>query len=105
MTSSAYRWVTSTFLLLFTLGGAEVAHAQIKDFDVPAQSATTGIPQFGRQAGIQILVAEKLVHGKRTAAVKGSLSIEKALGMLLEGTGLVELSNDGHTVNPYHNVR
>jgi iron complex outermembrane recepter protein len=100
MTSSAYRWVTSTFifLLLFTLGGAGVAHAQIKDFDVPAQSATTGIPQFGRQAGIQILVAEKLVHGKRTAAVKGSLSIEKALAMLLEGTGLIELSNDGHTL-------
>jgi iron complex outermembrane recepter protein len=71
--------------------------AQPKDFNVPAQSATTGIPEFARQAGIQILVSETLVHGKRTAAVTGSHSIEEALEVLLKGTGLIATSRDGVT--------
>jgi iron complex outermembrane recepter protein len=74
-----------------------LAQAQPKDFNVPAQSATTGIPEFARQAGIQILVSETLVHGKRTAAVTGSHSIEEALGVLLKGTGLIATSRDGVT--------
>src|ERR1700679_984043 len=73
------------------------AQAQPKNFNVPAQSATTGIPEFSRQAGIQILVSETLVHGKRTAAVTGSHSIEEALGVLLKGTGLIATSRDGVT--------
>jgi iron complex outermembrane recepter protein len=73
------------------------AQAQPKNFNVPAQSATTGIPEFARQAGIQILVSETLVHGKRTAAVTGSHSIEEALGVLLKGTGLIATSRDGVT--------
>src|SRR5580692_5347544 len=74
-----------------------LAQAQRKDFNVPAQSATTGIPEFARQAGIQILVSETLVHGKRTAAVTGSHSIEEALEVLLKGTGLIATSRDGVT--------
>jgi iron complex outermembrane recepter protein len=74
-----------------------LAQAQPKDFNVPAQSATTGIPEFARQAGIQILVSETLVHGKRTAAVTGSHSIEEALEVLLKGTGLIATSRDGVT--------
>src|SRR5580692_9473908 len=74
-----------------------LAQAQRKDFNVPAQSATTGIPEFARQAGIQILVSETLVRGKRTAAVTGSLSVAKALAILLAGTGLTANSKDGAT--------
>jgi iron complex outermembrane recepter protein len=73
------------------------AQAPTKDFNVPAQSATTGIPQFARQAGIQILVAESLVRGKKVAAVTGSHSIVDALSILLQGTGLSATSEDGVT--------
>jgi iron complex outermembrane receptor protein len=60
------------FVVLLALAGIRPAYSQTKDFDVPAQSATTGIPEFARQAGIQILVSEPLVRGKRVAAVTGS---------------------------------
>src|ERR1700679_1818515 len=73
------------------------AQAQPKNFNVPAQSATTGIPEFARQAGIQILVSEPLVRGKRIAAVTGSHSVDEALTILLQGTGLTATSSDGAT--------
>jgi iron complex outermembrane receptor protein len=99
MTRKAIRWTTSVsfYLVLLVLAGVQSAQAQTKEFNVPAQSATTGIPEFARQAGIQILVSETLVRGKRTAAVTGPLSVEKALTILLQGTGLTANSKDGTT--------
>jgi iron complex outermembrane receptor protein len=99
MISNALRWAASTSLclVLVVLAGVQSAEAQTKDFNVPAQSATTGIPEFARQAGIQILVSETLVRGKRTAAVTGALPVAKALAILLAGTGLTANSKDGAT--------
>jgi iron complex outermembrane recepter protein len=99
MTGIANRWAThaSVLLILLALSGLEPAHAQTRDFNVPSQSATTGIPEFARQAGIQILVSEPLVRGKRIATVTGSHSVEEGLAMLLRGTGLVGTSKDGAT--------
>jgi len=79
------------------LANIQPGHAQSKEYNVPAQSATTGIPEFARQAGIQILVAESLVRGKGVSAVTGSHSVEEALSILLEGTGLSATSKDGTT--------
>jgi len=99
MTRTVYRWTTSGVILsaLLSFAGIQPAHAQTKDFNVAAQSATTGIPEFARQAGIQILVSEPLVRGKRVAAVTGSHSVEEALAILLKGTGLAATSKDGAT--------
>ena len=99
MTRTAYRSATSGLILsaLLSFAGTQAAHAQTKDFNIAAQSATTGIPEFARQAGIQILASEPLVRGKRVAAVTGSHSVEEALAILLKGTGLVATSKDGAT--------
>jgi len=99
MTARTLRWAasTSTFVCLLAIAGIHSAQAQVKDFNVPAQSATTGIPEFARQAGIQILVSEKLVRGKQTGVVTGSHSVGDALAILLKGTGLVATSKDGAT--------
>ena len=99
MTRAVLRWSTGTCLMLALLGLASLqrAQAQAKTFNVPAQPATTGIPEFARQAGIQILVSEPLVRGKRIAAVTGSHSVDEALIILLQGTGLTATSNDGAT--------
>src|SRR6266446_1584202 len=99
MTRTAYRSTTSGLILsaLLAFAGIQPARAQTKDFNVPAQSATTGIPEFARQAGIQILVSEPLVRGKRIAAVTGSHSVEEALAILLKDTGLSATSKDGAT--------
>ncbi len=97
--TQALRWATSIFVIVILAGLASIqaAQAQTKDFNVPAQSATTGIPEFARQAGIQILVSEPLVHGKHVAAVTGSHTVEDALRQLLKGTGLIATSKDGAT--------
>jgi iron complex outermembrane recepter protein len=99
MTRKVIRWTTSVSFcfVLLVLAGVQSAQAQTKEFNVPAQSATSGIPEFARQAGIQILVSETLVRGKKTAAVTGVLPVEKALTMLLQGTGLTATSKDGAT--------
>jgi iron complex outermembrane recepter protein len=97
--SKTFRWLNCSLMLvvIFGIAGTQRVHASTRDFNVPAQSATTGIPEFARQAGIQILVAERLVRGKQTAAVTGSFAIESALAILLQGTGLSATSKDGIT--------
>jgi iron complex outermembrane recepter protein len=101
MTGKTRCWATRTFIslvgILLALASIQPAQAQAKDFAVPAQSATTGIPEFARQAGIQILVSEPLVRGKQISAVSGSHSVKEGLAILLKGTGLVATSKDGTT--------
>jgi iron complex outermembrane receptor protein len=87
----------AALVVLFAFSGFQRAQAQIREFNVPAQSAITGIPEFARQAGIQILVSEPLVRGKRIAAVAGSHSVDEALAILLKGTGLIATTQDGTT--------
>jgi iron complex outermembrane receptor protein len=77
---------------------AGTAFAQAMPFRIDAQPAATGIPQFARQAGVQILIQSDAAQGKRTAPVQGALSVPEALDRLLAGTGLVVVSNDGKTI-------
>jgi iron complex outermembrane recepter protein len=74
---------------------ATPAMAQARTFKVAAQPASRGIPDFAKQAGIQILASGDVVKGKRTKAVKGSYSVEEGLRILLQGTGLVASSGNG----------
>lgn len=67
-------------------------------FNVPQQSAATGILEFARQADIQILVSEKVLTGRQTSTVSGGFSVEEGLSRLLAGTGLAVASTDGKTV-------
>jgi outer membrane receptor protein involved in Fe transport len=65
------------------------ALAQSKNFDIPAQSAQSGVTAFARQADVQIIAARRDTKDKRTNAVRGTMTVERALDTLLEGTGLV----------------
>nr|WP_246623846.1 TonB-dependent receptor [Sphingomonas colocasiae] len=65
------------------------AVAQLRNFDVPAQEAGRGVAALARQADAQILISGRDARGKRTQAVKGSMTIEQALDRLLRGSGLV----------------
>lgn len=58
---------------------ATPALAQTKTFDVPAQSAATGIPELATQADVQILVSEEAVRGKSIRAIKGAMTIDQAV--------------------------
>jgi outer membrane receptor protein involved in Fe transport len=78
--------------------GAAVAQDEQKSFDVAPQPASSGIPEFAREANIQILVSEDDVAGKSTNAVHGTLNVHDAIGQLLAGTGISITSDDGHTI-------
>ena len=75
--------------LFVALGTAPALHAQERRFDVAAQPAASGVRQFARQAGIQVIVAGDEAAPRSTNRVEGSLGVRAALDVLLEGTGLV----------------
>ncbi len=74
------------------LVSAEV-QAQTRKFDIAAQSAGTGIPQFGKQADLQILAPQGVVQGKRVNAVRGAFTVSEGLSQLLRGGDLTVVSN------------
>jgi outer membrane receptor protein involved in Fe transport len=74
---------------------ASPAQAQTRTFNVPAQAAAQGIPEFARQAGVQVLASGNVVTGRKTNAVIGSYSVEEGLRILLQGTGLAPGRSDG----------
>ncbi len=74
---------------------ALAAHAQSRNFDVSAQEAASGVREFARQAGIQMIVAGRAAEGRITNEVHGDLDMRAALDRLLSGTGLVVRSFDG----------
>ncbi|HMN55540.1 MAG TPA: STN domain-containing protein, partial [Sphingopyxis sp.] len=76
---------------------ASPAMAQSKSFNVPAQSALTGIPELARQADVQILVAESAARGRSIKPVRGTMTVDQALRRALSGTGLRVSSSDGRT--------
>jgi iron complex outermembrane recepter protein len=78
--------------------GAAYAQDQIKAFDVPAQLATTSIPEFAHEANIQILVPEDAVRGKRTNALHGNFSVRDALSRLLAGIGVTVAADNGRMI-------
>ncbi|MBB5708412.1 outer membrane receptor protein involved in Fe transport [Sphingopyxis panaciterrulae] len=76
---------------------ATPAMAQTKSFNVPAQSAATGIPALAEQADIQILVSEDAVRGKSIRAIKGSMTVDQAVRRAAADAGLRIVSSDGRT--------
>src|SRR5271155_4124636 len=74
------------------------AWAQTRSFDVPSENAVDSIPEFARQAGIQIVAPADQLEGVRTPAVKGSLELHAALADLLKGTNFEIASDDGQTI-------
>jgi len=86
-------------LSLSALFAGMPAYCQTVQFDLPAQDAATGIPEFARQAGLQIIAPADELRGIRTHQVTGSMDTHMALRLLLNGTGLVIVSDDGRTIS------
>jgi iron complex outermembrane recepter protein len=56
--------------------------------DIPAQSLSTALTQFGRDTGTEIVFTPEAVDHKISTAIKGDFAKEKALALMLAGTGL-----------------
>jgi len=74
---------------------ATAAVAQERAFDVPAQSAETAVPLFARQAGVQVLATQDALRGQTLQAVRGVMTVEQALRLMLAGSRLTVSRNDG----------
>jgi len=85
--------------VLLGLNPMGFALAQSVSFNIPAQEAATAIAEFARQARLQIIAPADKLKGVRTQAIVGTLEIHAALEQLLNGTGLVVASDDGHTIS------
>src|ERR1700677_2529819 len=75
------------------------ANAETAQFDVPEQDAITAIPEFARQANLQIIAPAEKLKGIKTHTVHGTLDTRAALKQLLDGTGITIASDDGHIVS------
>ena len=75
------------------------AYAQVMTFNVPEQDATTAIPEFARQANLEIVAPADSLRGIRTRTIRGAIDVRAALRQLLDGTGLKVASDDGHTIS------
>jgi TonB-dependent receptor len=79
---------------------AGTSHAQelSRSFNIPAGVATDSIPEFARQAGINILASADILGGVTTNALVGEFVISEAVDRLLMCTNLVGRVNSGGTV-------
>jgi iron complex outermembrane recepter protein len=93
------RSALASGLITISVFAASVVYAQTVSFDLPAQDAATAIPEFARQAGLQIIAPVDNLKGIKTHRVIGTMDAHEALRRLLEGTGLVVASDDGHTIS------
>lgn len=72
-----------------------VAQARVRSFDVPAGPLSSALLEFSRQADMLVVVAPELTAGKRSQAIKGTMSPDQALRLLLRGTQLQSVPNAG----------
>jgi iron complex outermembrane receptor protein len=94
-----HRNLSQAIALALGVAGLSVAMAQTNTFNVPEQPAASAIPEFARQAHLQIIApADKLV-GVKTHSVHGAMDVHAALKLLLAGSGLTIASDDGHTIS------
>ncbi len=91
------RGALGASVAIYAVAVAAPAMAQTKSFDVPAQSAATGIPALATQADVQILVSEEAVRGKTIRAIKGSMTVDQAIRRVAVDAGLRIVSSDGRT--------
>jgi hypothetical protein len=92
---SVVRRAVGRFLFACTgafLGAGLIAPVEGQDraivFDIPTQSLAQALDAYGRATGMAALVDQGLTAGHRSAAVKGVLTPDQALRVLVAGTGL-----------------
>ncbi|MGR4866586.1 TonB-dependent receptor domain-containing protein [Caulobacter sp. LARHSG274] len=83
---------------LAALLAATGAAAQERTFDIASGPASSAIPMFARQAGVQIIAPAARLKGVVTPALKGRQDARVALKTFLVGTNLEIASDNGSVV-------
>ncbi|WP_430446742.1 TonB-dependent receptor [Sphingorhabdus contaminans] len=93
-----YRNIAATTVCIAALVSGTAAHAQERQFDVASQAASKSIPEFARQAGLQIIASADDLAGVVTPAISGRRDTREALRELIANTGLSIVSDNGSTI-------
>ena len=78
--------------------------AQTRDFNVPTQAAVTAVPEFARQARVQVVASARDLQGVRTQPVVGEMTVREALQRLIANTPL-QVASDTGTLITLRSVR
>jgi hypothetical protein len=92
------RYLFNSIAAVALVAGPSVARGQdVKRhaFEVPAQDLGASLQALALQSGITVLVDSKIVAGKQAPALHGSYTVEEALRILLDQSGLVYTPVDG----------
>lgn len=87
-------WVFSILAL-----SSGVALSATGAFDIPSQEADTALRAFAEQTGYNIIYTTDDIENTKTQAVSGVRSPDRALDIMLEGTGLVYEKTGGRTIS------
>ena len=86
-------WASSVGAI--ALATASEALAQQRTFKLPAAEAAETIPEFAKQAELQIIAPAEQLDGIKTRAVIGRMDARTALRILITGTGLTVAADNG----------
>ncbi|HUO20992.1 MAG TPA: TonB-dependent receptor [Caulobacteraceae bacterium] len=89
------RLIAAWGLSLMASMAATDCLAQERSFNIPSGPAADSIPDFARQAGLQILAPADQLQGVKTPAIRGRQDVHAALRALLVGTSLEIGFDDG----------
>lgn len=86
--------VLMTSAALVAVAAHPAAAQTQKTFDIPAEDAALAVPAFVQQSGLQVLATSTDLKGVQTNAIHGTLSVDDALGALIDHTGLSVKTHD-----------
>jgi len=79
------RRLSQAIALALGLTAMTAAMSQTTAFDVPGQEAATAIPEFARQAGLQIIAPADKLKGVKTQSLHGAIDTRAALETVVGG--------------------
>ncbi len=74
--------------LPIVLAGTASEAAELRTFDIPAQSLSRTLLEISRQGNIDVLAPQALTHGRGAPRIKGRMTAREALARALRGSGL-----------------
>lgn len=80
--------ITASVVALVGMLECTPALAQVRDFHVPSEEASKSIPEFARQADVQVIGPGTPLQSVITPEINGSYDVVAALEMMLKGTDL-----------------
>jgi len=83
---------------LISLAAPGAAFAQQRSFDIASAEAVRSIPEFARQAGLQIVAPGEHLRGVVLPAIKGTFDVRAALKAFLAHTDLEIVSDIGEVI-------